>query len=64
MTDLEDTLATAEIITLKAEYTPEKWLEDRLQYLTAHPENMYGPPLGIRTSAGQLFFSISLLTLA
>ena len=42
MADSGDTLATAEIIALEAEHTPEQWLRDRLEFLAAHPEDEYG----------------------
>ncbi len=47
MADPGDTLATAEIIALEAEHTPEQWLEDRLRYLAAHPEDKYGSRWGL-----------------
>jgi ATP-dependent helicase/nuclease subunit A len=55
MADPSDTLATAEIIALEAEHTPEQWLEDRLLYLSAHTDDPAGrnwglqPPLINRT---------------
>ena len=48
MADPGDTLATAEIIALEAEHTPEQWLEDRLSYLAAHPEDKYGSGWGLQ----------------
>jgi ATP-dependent helicase/nuclease subunit A len=48
MADPRDTLATAEIIALEAEHTPEQWLEDRLSYLAAHPEDKYGSGWGLQ----------------
>ena len=47
MADPDDTLATAEIIALEAEHTPEQWLEDRLRYLAAHPEDKSGSRWGL-----------------
>jgi len=55
LADPGDTLATAEIIALEAEYTPEQWLEDRLDYLSRHTDDLTGrrwgsePPLINRT---------------
>lgn len=42
MADPWDTLATAEIIALEAESAPEVWLEDRLNYLNANPQEPRG----------------------
>jgi ATP-dependent helicase/nuclease subunit A len=47
MADRDDTLATAEIIALEAGHTPEQWLEDRLRYLAAHPEDKSGSRWGL-----------------
>jgi ATP-dependent helicase/nuclease subunit A len=47
MADSGDTLATAEIIALEAEHTPEQWLRDRLEFLAAHPEDLYGSGWGV-----------------
>jgi ATP-dependent helicase/nuclease subunit A len=47
MADPDDTLATAEIIALEAGHTPEQWLEDRLKYLAAHPEDKSGLRWGL-----------------
>jgi ATP-dependent helicase/nuclease subunit A len=47
MADPNDTLATAEIIALEAGYSPEQWLEDRLEYLAAHPEDRSGARWGL-----------------
>jgi ATP-dependent helicase/nuclease subunit A len=47
MADPNDTLATAEIVTLEAEFAPEQWLEDRLTYLAAHPEDKAGSGWGL-----------------
>jgi ATP-dependent helicase/nuclease subunit A len=55
MADANDTLATAEIIALESEHASEHWLNDRLEYLNAHPEDRGGrnwglvPPLVNRT---------------
>jgi ATP-dependent exoDNAse (exonuclease V) beta subunit len=55
LADPGDTLATAEIIALEAGHTLEQWLEDRLNYLSTHPEDPTGrrwglePPLINRT---------------
>ena len=46
MADPGDTLSTAEIIALEAERAPEDWLEDRLEYLSAHPEDPRGQNWG------------------
>ena len=46
--DPGDTLATAEIIALEAEHTPEQWLKDRLSYLATHPEDKYGSGWGLQ----------------
>jgi ATP-dependent helicase/nuclease subunit A len=48
MADSGDTLATAEIIALEAEHTPEQWLRDRLEFLAAHPEHEYGSGWGMK----------------
>jgi ATP-dependent helicase/nuclease subunit A len=48
--DRDDTLATAEIIALESGHTPEQWLEDRLGYLAAHPEDKSGSRWGNRTN--------------
>ena len=48
MADPDDTLATAEIVALEAEHTPEQWLEDRLRYLAAHPEDKSGSRWGLK----------------
>lgn len=50
MADPMDTLATAEIIALKAESLPEQWLEDRLQYLANHSDDSWGKKWGIEGS--------------
>lgn len=47
MADLGDTLSTAEIIALEAEQAPEQWLGDRLEYLSAHPEDLGGRNWGL-----------------
>ena len=47
LADPGDTLATAEIIALEAEYTPEQWLEDRLNYLSTHPDDPGGRRWGL-----------------
>jgi ATP-dependent helicase/nuclease subunit A len=47
MADPSDTLATAEIIALEAEHTPEEWLEDRLQYLSTHTDDPAGRNWGL-----------------
>jgi hypothetical protein len=48
MADPDDTLATAEIITLETGHPPEQWLEDRLSYLAAHPEDKSGSRWGLQ----------------
>jgi ATP-dependent exoDNAse (exonuclease V) beta subunit len=45
--DPGDTLSTAEIIALEAERAPEQWLEDQLEYLSAHPEDSGGHSWGL-----------------
>jgi ATP-dependent helicase/nuclease subunit A len=50
MTDPGDTLSAAEIIALEAERAPEQWLEDRLEYLSAHPEDPWGQNWGLEPS--------------
>ena len=70
MADPDDTLATAEIIALEAGHTPEQWLEDRLRYLAAHPEDKSGsrwglqPPLvnGSVTALDQAHLHVNQLT--
>ena len=47
MADAGDTLATAEIIALKAESPAEHWLKDRLEYLSTHPEDPMGRNWGM-----------------
>jgi ATP-dependent helicase/nuclease subunit A len=47
MADPGDTLSTAEIIALEAERAQEDWLEDRLQYLSAHPKDRGGHNWGL-----------------
>jgi ATP-dependent helicase/nuclease subunit A len=47
LTDKADTLATAEIIALEAEYGPEEWLENRLNYLATHSEEWRGADWGL-----------------
>src|SRR5260221_6921267 len=47
LADPGDTLATAEIIALEAEYTPEQWLEDRLSYLSTHLDDLTGRRWGL-----------------
>ena len=45
--DPGDTLATAEIIALEGTLRPEEWLQDRLEYLVAHPLDPEGRNWGI-----------------
>jgi ATP-dependent helicase/nuclease subunit A len=47
MADPGDTLATAEIIALEAEHTPEQWLENRLNYLSVHTDDPLGRNWGL-----------------
>lgn len=47
MADPGDTLATAEIIALDGLKTPEEWLGNRLEYLTAQPPDSDGHRWGI-----------------
>ena len=47
MADRDDTLATAEIISLETGHPPEQWLEDRLRFLDAHPEDKSGSRWGL-----------------
>jgi ATP-dependent helicase/nuclease subunit A len=70
MADPDDTLATAEIVALEAKLSPEEWLEDRLKYLAAHPEDKIGsrwglePPLlnGSVTALHQAHWQVNQLT--
>jgi ATP-dependent helicase/nuclease subunit A len=48
MADPSDTLATAEIIALESGQPAEQWLEDRLSYLAAHPEDKSGSRWGLQ----------------
>jgi ATP-dependent exoDNAse (exonuclease V) beta subunit len=47
MADAGDTLATAEIIALEGDRPAEHWLKDRLEYLSAHPEDREGRNWGL-----------------
>jgi ATP-dependent helicase/nuclease subunit A len=47
MADAVDTLATAEIIALEGDSAAEHWLEDRLEYLSDHPEDREGRSWGL-----------------
>jgi ATP-dependent exoDNAse (exonuclease V) beta subunit len=47
MADAGDTLATAEIIALAGDNPAENWLKDRLEYLSAHPEDREGRNWGL-----------------